>query len=139
MSFVNPVDKREVGNNSVKATTCVTLVTCITKVEHSSPYQQISHIGGHGWRFTQEEAIQGILNEQYVFYILLKGEKTVELTIGLYEDILYLKTAVDGAHPNHLLRLPECSEKPITVLKTTSGDDGNFEIFNKSKHNACLL
>lgn len=139
MPIVDSVYKREVGDNFVKATTCVTLVTCITKVEHSSPYQRISHIGGHGWRFTHEEAIQGIQNEQYVFYILLKGEKTVELTIGLYEDIIYLKTAVDGAHPNHLLRLPECSEKPIAVLKKKSGDEGNAETSNKSKDNTCSL
>jgi hypothetical protein len=106
----------------MKATTCVTVVTCITKTEHASPYQRISHIGGNGWRFTQEQAIQGILNEQYLFYIL-KGEKAVELTIGLYEDIVYLKTAADGAHPNHLLRLPECASEPVAIVQKTPEDD----------------
>jgi 1,2-phenylacetyl-CoA epoxidase catalytic subunit len=91
-------------------------------MEHASPYQRISHIGGHGWRFTQEQAIQGILNEQYLFYIRI-GEKAVELTIGQYEDIVYLKTAADGAHLNHLLRLPECACEPIAFLQKMSGDD----------------
>jgi hypothetical protein len=98
----------------MKATTCVTLVTCITKTEHASPYQRISHIAGTGWRFTQEQAIQGIMNEQYLFYIV-KGEKAVKLTIGLYEDIVYLKTAADGLRPNHLLRLPECTSEPVAI------------------------
>ena len=99
-----------------KATTCVTLVTGITKTEHPSPYQRISHISGTGWRFTQEEAVQGILNEQYLFYIL-KGDKALEVTVGLYEDIVYLKTAADGPRPKHLLRLPEWVDKSIAIVQ----------------------
>ncbi len=121
----------------MKTTTCVTLVTCITKAEHSSPYQRISHIGGRGWKFTQEQAIQGILNEQYLFYIL-KGEKTIELTVGLYEDIVYLKTAADGAHPNHLLRLPECvPEEPIAIVQKVPGDDEVLASSHNFKRHKC--
>jgi Protein of unknown function (DUF3892) len=109
-------------HSRMKATTCVTLVTCITQTEHTSPYQRISHIGGTGWRFTQEQAVQGILNEQYVFYIL-KGGKAVALTIGLYEDIAYLKTAADGPQPNYLLRLPKCADEPINILKKMEIDN----------------
>jgi hypothetical protein len=116
----------------MKATTCVTLVTCITKTEHASPYQRISHIGGNGWRFTQEQAVQGILNEQYLFY-MLKGAKNIELTIGLYEDIIYLKTAADGPHPNHLLRLPECAHEPIAVVHKMPDDDEIFKSLKMKK------
>jgi Protein of unknown function (DUF3892) len=116
----------------MKATTCVTLVTCITKAEHTSPYRRISHVGGNGWRFTQEQAVQGILNEQYLFYIL-KGGKTVELTIGLYEDIVYLKTAADGPHPNHLLRLPECASEPIATVQKMPGDGEIFQSLKMKK------
>lgn len=116
----------------MKATTCVTLVTCITKTEHASPYQRISHIGGNGWRFTQEQAVQGILSEQYLFY-MLKGPKTVELTIGLYEDIVYLKTTADGPHPNHLLRLPECAHEPIAIVQTMPDDDEIFKSLKMQK------
>ena len=100
----------------MKATTCVALVTCITKTGQVSPYQRISHIGGTGWRFTQEEAIQGILNEQYLFYIL-EGEKAVRLTIGLHKDVVYLKTIADGPHPNHLISLPECTSEFIGITQ----------------------
>jgi Protein of unknown function (DUF3892) len=116
----------------MKATTCVTLVTCITKTEHASPYQRISHIGGNGWRFTQEQAVQGILSEQYLFY-MLKGTKNIELTIGLYEDIVYLKTTADGHHPNHLLRLPECAYEPIAIVQTMPDDDEIFKSLKMSK------
>jgi Protein of unknown function (DUF3892) len=120
----------------MKATTCVMLVTCITKTEHSSPYQRISHIGGHGWKFTQEQAVQGILNEQYIFYVL-KGDKAVELTVGLYEDIVYLKTAADGARPNHLLRLPECVDEPIAILQKVPAYDEALAPLSRFKRNRC--
>jgi hypothetical protein len=94
-----------------KASTCVALVTCITETEHPTPYRQISHIGGTGWRFTQEQAVQGILNEQYVFYILERG-KAIVLTIGLYKDIAYLTTAIKS-HQDHLLHLPKCADESL--------------------------
>ncbi len=128
--------QEEISSTPMKATTCVTLVTCITKAEHSSPYQRISHIGGRGWKFTQEQAIQGILSEQYIFYIL-KGDKAVELTVGLYEDIVYLKTAADGAHPNHLLRLPECVSEPIAIVQKTPGYDEALAPLHKLKRQKC--
>jgi hypothetical protein len=125
----------------MKDTTCVTVVTCITKTEHSSPYQRISHIGGHGWKFTQEQAIQGILNEQYIFYVL-RGNKCIELTVGLYEDIIYLKTSADGAHPNHLLRLPECVDEPIATWQKIPGAAEILKPlskFRRNKHRSQIL
>jgi hypothetical protein len=88
-------------------------IQCIKKSNRPDPHERITHIGGvypNGvpWKFTQEEAIQGIEAKQYAFYASVQGKSVwVVVAISRYGH-KYLKTEADGEHPNNLLNLPEC-------------------------------
>lgn len=90
----------------MKATTYRVQVTCITKTDQQNPHARISHIGGLGWRFTQEQAVQGILNGQYSFFMRIQ-DRTLDIIVANYEGNLYLKTPIDMDQPEQLLHIPE--------------------------------
>jgi hypothetical protein len=88
-------------------------VTCINKRgDHYDAHQRISHIGGYKndrsrWKLTEEEAIKGMENRTYEFYVNVNGV-SVDVIIATHANRKYLKTATDGYAPNNLLNLPEC-------------------------------
>jgi hypothetical protein len=91
-------------------------ITCINKSDRDNPHERITHVGGSSgakdgdgpWKITQEEAIRGIENGTWDFYVT-RDSRTVEVIVA--ESRLgnkYLKTEADDAQPNNLLSLPEC-------------------------------
>ena len=88
-------------------------VKCINKSDRYNPHERILSIGGLNpsgsrWKLSQEEAIQGIEEGKWSFYVL-QGGKRVDVVIATSAyGHKYLKTVADGEHPNNLLSLPEC-------------------------------
>jgi len=89
-------------------------VKCISKSDRYNPHERIISIGGVNgdgtrWKLSQPEAIKGIEVGTWAFYVNKNG-KAVKVVVALsaYGN-KYLKTEADGAHPNNLLSLPECS------------------------------
>jgi hypothetical protein len=88
-------------------------VLCINKTNRPNPHERITHIGGindqgQRWRVTQQEAIEGIENRRWQFYVRV-GHRNVPVIVAIspYGN-KYIKTEVDGYHPDNLLNLPEC-------------------------------
>jgi len=88
-------------------------IRCINKSDRYNPHERILNIGGVNadgsrWRLSQEEAIKGIEEGKWAFYVTKNG-KTVDVIVAksAYGN-KYLKTVADGEHPNNLLSLPEC-------------------------------
>lgn len=89
-------------------------VLCVNKGDRTNPHERITHIGGKNadgtrWRLTQQEAIQGIENGKWTFYVQRSGSNTVDVIVATSRyGHKYLKTTADGEQPNNLLSLPEC-------------------------------
>ena len=88
-------------------------VSCINKSDRYNPWERITHIGGVNpngtrWKLTQQEAIAGIENGTWAFYVMV-GNHTVWLVVAVSRfGNKYLKTEADGDSPDNLLSLPEC-------------------------------
>ena len=74
------------------------------------PHERITHVGGRGWKLTQEDAIGKIERPEWNFYVALPGtNKTVWVEIGVSRfGNKYLRTQGDNDEHNNLLSLPEC-------------------------------
>jgi Protein of unknown function (DUF3892) len=86
-------------------------VTCVNKNDRYNPFERITHIGGRGWKLTQEDAIGKIERREWNFYVALPGtNKTVWVEVGVSRfGNKYLRTQGDNDEHNNLLSLPECS------------------------------
>lgn len=88
-------------------------VKCINKSDRYNPHERIISIGGVNgdgarWKLSQPEAIKGIEEGKWAFYVNKNG-KAVKVVVALsVYGHKYLKTEADGEHPNNLLSLPEC-------------------------------
>ncbi len=89
-------------------------IRCINKTDRYNPHERISHVGGINpngtrWKLTQAEAIAGIKDGRWSFYVEQPPGQIVDVIIARsaagYE---YLKTKPDGEQPDNLLSLPEC-------------------------------
>lgn len=88
-------------------------VRCINKDDRKDPYERITHIGGvnddgKNWKITQRQAIDGIKEGKWSFYVQKNGQRVnVVVAVSRFGNE-YIKTEADGAEPNNLLSLPEC-------------------------------
>jgi hypothetical protein len=89
-------------------------VSCINKRNRYSPYERISNIGGINpdgtrWKLTEDQAIRGIEEGKWGFYVERPIGDRVRVIIAFTPfHSKYLKTEADGELPNNLLSLPEC-------------------------------
>jgi hypothetical protein len=88
-------------------------VQCVNKSDRQNPHERITHIGGRNgdgssWKLTQQDAIKGIEDGKWQFYVSRDGRAVnVIVEVSRYGN-KYLKTEADGEQPNNLLSLPEC-------------------------------
>lgn len=89
-------------------------VRCINKSDRYDPWERIRNIGGvssdgNRWKVTQAEAIQGIKDGTWSFYVSRPQGDAVRVIVAVSRfGNEYLKTEADGDEPNNLLSLPEC-------------------------------
>lgn len=112
-------------------------IDCIHKDERLNPYERIRSVGGPNlpgtpppdaskfvarlrrrglaivprrrWNLRVDEAIQGVLDGKWNFFIELGIYDVVNVEVARSPSgCLYLKTEVDADTPDQLLFLPEC-------------------------------
>jgi hypothetical protein len=112
-------------------------IDCIDKDEQLSPYQRVKRVGGPNlpgvpppdasrfvselqkrglairdrprWTLPLEDAIQGVLNGKWSFFIQLGAYDTVDVQVATSPSgHLYFKTDADQDTPDELLFLPKC-------------------------------
>ena len=81
-------------------------ITCISKDDRMNPYERITHVGGAGFKYTSNEAIQRIEKGQY-FFVNVRGKES-KVVVQERNGKKVLKTEADDYEPNNLLSLPEC-------------------------------
>ncbi len=90
-------------------------VLCVKKTDRSDPHERIRQIGGENpdgtpWRLTQEDAIAGIEQGRWTFFVERPAGDAVNMVVATSRyGNKYLKTAADGDQPNNLLSLRECA------------------------------
>lgn len=88
-------------------------IRCINKSDRPNPHERILNIGGvnpdgQRWKLTQQQAIDGIEQRRWRFYVSAGGSTVwVVVAVSRYGN-KYIKTTADGEQPDNLLSLPEC-------------------------------
>jgi hypothetical protein len=89
-------------------------IQCINKTDRTSAWERIRNVGGINpdgarWRLPLNDAIIGIENGTYAFYVERPAGDRVNVVVAKSAaGNKYLKTTADGDQPNNLLSLPEC-------------------------------
>lgn len=82
-------------------------IRCTDKTKNTGYWERISHVGGPGWRYSEEQAIEFIHAEVFDFFIIKDGHE-IAVIAGEYNGKEYLKTEMDRLSPDGLLELKEC-------------------------------
>lgn len=85
----------------------------VCKSDRFNPHERITQIGGRNrdgktWSLTQQEAIAGIEDGRWTFYVCQQGHVVPVIIAISRHGHKYLKTEADGEQPDNLLSLPEC-------------------------------
>ena len=88
-------------------------IRCINKSDRYNPHERITYIGGTNpdgtrWRIAQAEAIAGIEQGKWTFWVSVAGNSVRVIVSVSAAGHKYIKTQNDGEQPNNLLSLPEC-------------------------------
>jgi len=88
-------------------------VKCIVKTNRYDPHDRIESIGGQNadgsrWKLSEDEAIKGIENGTWTFYVFQGGKRVDVIVSKSAYGHKYLKTVADGEVPNNLLSLSTC-------------------------------
>lgn len=84
---------------------------------YSASEQRITHIGGQNppgsssprWKLTEAEAIAGIDEGRWSFYVERPAGHIVDVIVATSSaGRRYLKTTADGERPDNLSALPDC-------------------------------
>jgi hypothetical protein len=86
-------------------------VIFVKKQDSDNPNERIITIGGVNnndtrWRLTQDQAIRGIEDGLYSFYVDEDGQ-AIDVVVGVHDGKKYLKAGTNGTGKDHLLELPE--------------------------------
>lgn len=78
-----------------------------------SAHERIRNVGGINangtrWRLSEADAIQGIKDGKWSFYVERPRGHVVRVIVATRLGHEYLKTEADGEQPDNLLALPEC-------------------------------
>jgi hypothetical protein len=85
-------------------------IRCVNKHDRPNPHERITHVGGNGWKLTQEDAIGKIERHEWDFYVTIHGTHRVRVEVGVSRyGHKYLRTEGDSDERNNLLSLPECA------------------------------
>lgn len=88
-------------------------VKCINKTDRYNHHERIRSIGGvnpdgTNWKLSQEDAIKGIEQNKWDFYVNRGGRVADVIVATSRYGNKYLKTVADGESPDNLLSLYEC-------------------------------
>jgi hypothetical protein len=88
-------------------------IRCINKSDRYNAHERIINIGGLNydqttWKISVSEAIKGIKNGTWEFYVNRAGLRVNVIIAKTSEGNEYLKTQSDSIETNNLLELPEC-------------------------------
>jgi hypothetical protein len=115
-------------------------IMCIQRGEGTKPHEMITHIGGRTssgmrWKLSLAEAILGIRDGLWAFYVGASGESLDVVVTRDGNGAEYLKTGGDATEPRHLLDLPDCRDfsngsdeapKGAEVKKKSADNDGTW-------------
>jgi hypothetical protein len=83
-------------------------IKCVNKSVRYNPWERITHVGGSGWKLSQDEALNGIQTGKWSFFVSVAGKDVAVVVAVSRYGHSYLKTEADNEEPNNLLSLPEC-------------------------------
>jgi hypothetical protein len=82
-------------------------IKCVNKQPRNNPHEGITHVGGDGWRWTRQQAVNSINAKTNTFFTLVNGRRA---NVGVVDgpNGQYLRTYADGVWNDNLLALIEC-------------------------------